>query len=175
MAYLASEAIVERLRELLSEAAGSLRPIASNTYTHDLVSGLDVNEEARRSLPRPSVDASISGIRRSAASPPLTGNLAIYDFDLEVRVVVPLTAPKLVDPDAYDAAKAAIVKSADIIAQSLSWPPNLTTTTGGTATGLLGLALVASSISARNTANEAGGVLEAKHSFKGIARSAPAV
>ena len=182
MTTLDGQAIMTRLREVLEDARGTLRTIPATLYTGKLPPGLDVNEEARRAIPSlvagtlVPTEARITRVARSAASPPVIGNLALYDLAIEVRQVFPVSSREKLDDDYRDTFMGIAAASADIIAQALMYPGNLTTTQSGSATGIVSgmLSFVDSSYSWLGTVNGAGMTLQVIHKFKGIARSAPA-
>ena len=176
MAYYPS-ALITRLREVLEDSAGTLRTISSSdAFGGDLPKGLDLNEEARRALGKVRAEASITSVKRSAASPPVIGNLALYDVAVEVRTVFPLLTAEGLDDDKRDAIKGVAFRYVDRVVQALTYPGNLTTTTAGTATDLVSglLAHVDSSTIDRQQPGK-GGVLEVVHRFKGVLKSVPAV
>lgn len=177
-----SAKLVTRIREVLEDARGTLRTIAAGTYAGKLPPGLDLNEEARRGLSVYATglgiptEARISNIRRSPASPPILGNLVVYDIDVQVRQVFPVNSGAKVDDDLRDSLAAIAASSADVVAQALSYPGNLTTTQAGDATNLISgcLAYDSSDYQWRGAVDEAGGSLEAVHRFRGVVKSAPA-
>jgi len=171
------------MREVLEEARGTLRTIAAGTYEGNLPPGLDLNEEARRALVLfngggvgAPTEARITSVKRSAASPPVIGNLALYDIEAEVRQVFPFVSANKLTDSLRDATQGLAVAAADVIAQAFTYPGNLLTTQGGDSTGIVSglLAYVGSSYEWKGQVNDAGGTLEARHRFKGIARSSPA-
>lgn len=182
MATIEGGRILTRVREVLEDARGTLRTISSGTLKGSLPPGLETNEEARRAITALAAgvgvptEARITAIRRSPASPPVLGNLALYDFDLEVRQVLPGSSREKLDDDWRDAISGVAATYADIVAQALEYPGNLTATQAGGATGIISgkLAHVDSAYRWSGTVNGGGMTLEAVHRFKGIAQSAPA-
>lgn len=182
MATWSAGNLTARLREVLEDARGTLRTIASGTYLGKLPPGLDVNEEARRALAvitngsGAPTEARVVNVKRSAASPPVIGNIALYDIEVEVRQVWPFHSLNKLDDDQRDVTQGLAAAAADIIAQALTYPGNLTTTHAGASTGLVSgmLAYVDSAYQWAGAVNDAGGTLEARHRFKGVVKSAPA-
>jgi hypothetical protein len=174
--------LLDRLREVLQDARGSLRTIASGTYLGNLPPGLEANEEARRALATLTSGAGVPtesrvvSVKRSSASPPVLGNLALYDIEVEVRQVFPFVTLTKLDDTTRDAVQGLAASSADIIAQALSFPGNLLTKQNGASTGLVSgmLAFVGSDYAWAGTVNPPGGTLTAVHKFKGVVKSAPA-
>lgn len=183
MAVWDADRLEARMREVIEDAAGTLRTITAGRYIGGLAPGLDVNEEARRGLgvnvdgTKVPTEARVSAVRRSPASPPTMGNLALYEIDVEVRSVYPYTSITKLSDDGRSSLSGLAAASADRIAQAFGYPGNLLTTSGGQATGLVSglLSYVGSSMTWKGTVNGAGGTLEAIHRFKGVAKSAPAV
>ena len=182
MTTASTDRILIRMREVIEGATVTLRGISANTYGTNLPDGLDVNEEARRTMigsdgVRVMMEASIPRMERSPASPPVIGNLALYDIYPEVRVVVLYSAPATLTGALRDSLRGLVVSAGDVLAQAFGFPGNLTTTTGGEATGLVSglLAFVGGSAQARAVTNQPGGVYEAVYKFKGVLRVAPAI
>jgi hypothetical protein len=104
----------------------------------------------------------------------IVGDVQIERFALDVRVVRTLDTATQVDDDLRDDAKAFAAEDQSAIQQALEWPPNLATTSGGTATDCK--SLIYDRTRAQIITNKAG---EAKaiasvHSFTGTAISRPA-
>jgi hypothetical protein len=181
VSYWSADALVTRMREVIEDSRGTLRTIAANTYSGDLAPGLGLNEEARRGLhvlvDGAPTECRVASVKRSAASPPVIGNIALYDIEVEVRTVYPTTSNVKISDSYRDAVSGLAAKAADVIGQAFGYPGNLLTTQAGTATGLVSglLSHLGSTYEWRGQANDAGGVLEARHRFKGVAKSAPAV
>ena len=176
MSYYAS-ALVTRMREVLEDSAGTLRTIvSSDALTGGLPSGLTLNEDARRALSAARAEASVVKVSRSAASPPVIGNIALYDVEVDVRTVFPMLTAQALDDDTRDAMRGVAFRYVDRIAQAFTFPGNLTTTTAGAATGLVsGMFAHVGSTTTDKTSPGSAGVLEVVHRFKGIVKSAPAV
>lgn len=173
--------LVTRMREVLEDARGTLRTITSGTFSGNLPPGLDVNEEARRALNLDGInvptEARITSLKRSPASPPVIGNLALYAVEVEVRQVFAMdSGAKIVDAT-RDGLQGLAAEYGEVIAQAFTYPGNLTQTQTAKATGLVSgmFAYVDSAFEWKGQVNEAGGTLEARHRFKGTVRSAPAV
>ena len=181
MAVWDAEKLLVRMREVLETGAGTLRTITPGLMG-DLPSGLTQEEEARRGLiPLASgagfpVESRIVAVKRSAASPPVIGNIALYDIEAEVRAVYPVVTRVTMTASVRDQVYGVAASHADRIAQALGYPGNLTQTAAGSSTGLVSglLSYVGSSYAWAGDAGK-GGTLTARHRFKGIAQSAPAV
>ena len=181
MATWDAEPLLVRMREVLEAGAGTLRTITSGTNVA-LPPGLGMNEESRRAnVPLVTgsgfpVESRIVSVKRSAASPPVIGNLALYDFEAEVRAVYPVGTKATLSSSTRDQAAGIAAKHADVFAQALGYPGNLTSTTAGAATNVISglLSYVGSEYVWAGAAGE-GGTLTGRHRFKGIAKSVPAV
>ncbi len=170
-----------RMREVIEGAAGTLRTITALTFEGGLPPGLDTNEEARRAMLNSSgqsvpVESRIVSVKRSPASPPVIGNLALYDVEIEVRAVYPVTTVSTLTDATRDSVAGLAAQHADMLAQALGYPGNLTTTTAGAATNVISgmLAYVGSEYAWAGDAGK-GGTLTGRHRFKCTAKSAPAV
>lgn len=177
MAYVATNALQTRLREVLQDGAGSLRAITANTFGGNLPDGFSPNGDAVRSVALPQVECLISDIERSPNSPPLVGNVALYKISVRVRVVHRMPSWAQVSETDRDAVKANAAEAADQIAQALSWPGNLAATSGGTSTGLVSgmLSHIKSATQPVSVVDDGAAILATEHLFTGTLRSAPAV
>lgn len=176
MALIAADAILTRIREACEDGVGSIRVIASTRYYGGAAFDLDDSEESLRGMERPRVEARIGQVRRHTSTPSITSNLALYELDVVVRVVRHLAPDHKLDDDLRDDVKALALEDADVLNQALTWPGNLTTTTGGTATGLIsGMLRYASSDPPIIAQLSTGARIVTEHRFTGIAQVAPAV
>lgn len=184
MATWDASRLMTRMREVLEDARGTLRTITAGLLEGNLPPGLTDNEEARRALPTITgggfggpTEARITGVRRSPASPPVIGNLALYEVDVEVRHVLPFTSLAKLSDSMRDSLMGIAAAMADVIAQAFTFPGNLSTTQSGDSTGLVSgmFAYVGTAYEWKGTVNADGGTLESRHRFKGVVRSAPAV
>lgn len=177
MAYVQSEAILTRVREVLEDSAGTLRTVPSGRFTGDLPEGLSESAEQRRALTAPRVAVSLTALSRSRFSPPSTGNFLLYDLAVEVRVIRLLTRDEQLDPALLTELQAAAAGDADVIRQALEYPGNLASTSGGEATDLVSglLTFSGSRTRVRRQVNQGAQLLETIHSFTGKAKARPAV
>lgn len=136
MSYIRAEAITTRLREVLEQSSGAMRSVPSSRFFGDLPEGLDMGEEIRRAIENPRINANVTGIRRSPASPPVNGNLTIYDFEVEVRIIRIMSTLEQLDDASLELMRSRAFEDVDIIRQALEYPGNLTTTDGGDATDI---------------------------------------
>lgn len=169
MANIASGYILTAVRDVLDAAAGSLRTISSTRFDGDAYESLSDEEKSRRATDRPVFDVRITSLRRNSASPPTNGSLAIYTIGVEVLVFRHIgNAEKLV-PATRDTAAGLAIEDADVIAQALEYPGNLTTDSGSHATGLVGGLLQHESSELRRVdlADDRPGLIETAHVFRG--------
>jgi hypothetical protein len=105
------------------------------------------------------------------------GNLALYDLELRVRVVRTIDRTMQINDTMRDAAKALAFQDADVLAQALGFPGNLSTTAAATATGIISglFTYRGSSSSVRGPVDDGASIIETDHRFTAIARSTPAV
>lgn len=136
MSYIRAEAITTRLREVLEQSSGTMRSVPSSRFFGDLPEGLDMNEELRRAIENPRINANVTGIRRSPASPPVNGNLTIYDFEVEVRIIRIMSTLEQLDDASLELMRSRAFEDVDVIRQALEYPGNLTTTDGGDVTDI---------------------------------------
>jgi hypothetical protein len=177
VAYVAAGAIQTRVREVIEGASASLRSITPGAYLGDLAEGDSDMDRARAVVSGARVEALCTGMDRSPSSPPIIGNVALYDMRWRVRVVRLLSRTAQIDDATRDAVKALAFQDADVLAQALGFPGNLATTTAGTATGIISglMTYTGSSSSVRGPIDTGASILETDHSFTAIVRSTPAV
>jgi hypothetical protein len=178
VAYIKAAAILRRIREVLEEAAGTLRVIPSTRFLGDIPDGLSDEEETRRALEKPRIAAALVDVTRSAASPPVTGNFIIYDVTLDVRIIRTLTTLEQISDDDDETLRALAFEDADVVRQALEYPGNLTQTSAAVATDLASgmLSHVRSTQQrARGAVNGGAQTLETIHRFTGYAFARPAV
>lgn len=137
MAYLKTAAILTRIREVVTAAAGAARTIPAARFDGDLPDGLDPVEDMRRAMTVPRAEATTTDIRRHPASPPVTGNVLLYDVGVSVRVVRTVTRLEQLSDADRDAIRALAAQDADAVRQALEYPHNLDATTAGTSTGIV--------------------------------------
>ncbi len=176
MAYVAAAAIQKRVREVLQSAAGSLRTITAGTYLGEFPEGDSDMDSARATVVGARVEAQVLSVKRSPSSPPVIGNLALYEMEWRVRVQRLLDRTSQIDDTLRDAVKALAFQDADVLAQALGFPGNLSTTTAGTATGIVSglLSYVDSSSDIRGPVDDGASIIETDHRFTCVVRSAPA-
>ncbi len=137
MATINGTAILTAIREVLDEGAGTVRNISTARFQADLYAGKDVDGQALSALVKPICEAEITGIRRHPMSPMDLHSMSLLEIDVRVSVVRSGTLKEKLDADARDALKGLAVDDADVVKQALLFNGNLTTTIGGTATGLV--------------------------------------
>lgn len=176
MGYLAAGAIQTRVREVLEGAAGDLRTIDLGTYGGDMPEGLTDAEATRRTATIARIEARVTNMSRSASAPTTFSNVAQYDMEMRVRVTRILDRTAEIDDTTRDAAKAAAFRDADVLAQALGYPGNLSTTAAGTATGIVSglLTYRDSASSVRGPVDDGASLIETDHRFTAIVRSSPA-
>lgn len=177
MAYIAASAIQKRLREVLQSAAGSLRTISAGTYIGGFPEGDGDMENAQAAVEGARIEARVMSVSRSPASPPIIGNVSLYQMRVRVRVQRLLSRDTQVDDTVRDGVKALAFRDADVLCQALGFPGNLSTTTAGTATGIVSglLSYVDSSSDVRGPIDDGASIIETDHNFTCTVRGAPAV
>lgn len=178
MAYAKFDALLTRIHEVLTDAAGDLRTIPNTRFTDDLAEGFAEEEYQRRGV----LDAApfrvrIVEVTPNRASPPIGGNLILYTLRLEVTVSRTLDPIALVGSDELRVIESAAWADADVIRQALESGPNLRTTAAGAVTDIASSRL--RHIRSRGRAlgsREAGAAqrYETAHTFQCIAKSRPA-
>lgn len=178
MAYIRAAAITTRIREVLEDSAGTLRTVPSGRYGGDLPDGLSDDAQLIRAASKPRVEATIVGVSPSAASTPDSGNHALLDIDVEVKIVRMLAPLEQLDDDSRTALLSLAAEDADVVRQALRFAGNLTATTAGTACDLVSNCLAfyrGSAVKVRRAIDDGAQPVETIHRFQGIAISRPAI
>lgn len=177
MAYVATEPLLNRIREVANGGLGSLRTITAAAFGSNLPDEFSPMADAVRALAAPQVEPLIEEIERSPSSPPLVGNVALYRIRVRVRCVHRVPGWYQIKASERDDVKGAAAQAADQLAQALSWPGNLTATSGGTPTGLVSgmLSYLKSTIAPVSVVEDGAAVIATDHLFTGTIKSAPAV
>lgn len=178
MAYMNTTAIQTRLREVLDGGAGTLRTIDSGRFDGTgHYSGQSIEAQGIRSLVKPLIEAEIVSVGRHPDSPPAMHSDALREVEVEIRVIRHAELTDKLTASTRDALKGLAAQDADVVAQALTFPGNLTSTAAGTATGLLtGLMMY----TGRSTINlelgsESSARVVSTHKFRGIVRVVQAV
>lgn len=176
MAYIAASAILTRVREVLEDSAGTLRTVPAARFLGDLPEGLSEDAEALRAISKPRVEAAFTAMKRSAASSPVIGSLLLYDVEIAVRIVRVVTTLEQLSDDDRVALQALALEDCDVVRQALEFPGNLTSTTGGTATGLCSglLRYGASKVVVKRAVNDGAQPIETVHTFTGVVQASAA-
>lgn len=170
MAYLASEAIITRVKEVCDSAAGQIRLITNTRFTGDWHDELPIDEQVKRASTGPRFDVSFGAIKPNEASPPTTGNLFIYDVEIFVSVARHMWLSEQLT-EVRDQVFALSLQDADVLRQALTYAGNLTETEAGTPTGLASgrLDWKESNQAEVEYAPAGGCVVKTIHKFTGIA------
>lgn len=142
MALATYGAALTAIREVLDDAAGSLRTISATRFADTLHDGLSDDELARRgTFAAVPFRVSLGNFRRHPASPPINGNINLIAFDVDVVTARTITPLEQADADAMATLTALAAEDGDAVRQALETPPNLDTTVAGTATNICGSCL----------------------------------
>lgn len=168
--------LITRLRELLTEAAGDLRPIPAGRFAEQLPEGLELGDEVRRTMPRTDQPGGQPRIeirpirRRGQRLHPPTGSKQIRSIEVQIRVVRALPVNVTKD-DAKRYTEIGLAgEDGELIAQVLEVPANLERTASGELTGCRSLVLAADSDTRVRSGPKGAGdnqLLETIHRFRG--------
>lgn len=126
-----------RLREVLEQGLGSVRPIAVGTFKGSLPSGMGIAHEQRRTLERPRTEVTIRRREPHQASPvSANSNYALLVIELDVRVVYHAQRATQLDDETRDEFRGQILEDIDAIRQALI-SGNLNATSAGSSTGIV--------------------------------------
>lgn len=172
MAQLAATEILTAVREVVEEAAGSVRIITADTYRPGAHEALNEDAASTQSLVKPRAEVRFASIGPHGARPPEQGSFTLYALELEVAVTRFLGTEHMILDDVRTALRAVAAQDASRLAQALGWPGNLAATAAGAPTGLVSGML-------RHTGSEIGdlemvegqnGRIVTVHSFTGAAQ-----
>lgn len=137
MAYAATAAVLTAVRGVLESAEGTLRTIAATRFHGGLPEGLDGSEESLRALERARCEPFVRVVGPHATNFVANSNLHLLDVEVTVRVARHLGPEHRLTDATRDTVIALAAEDADVIRQALTYPGNLTQTSGGTATNLV--------------------------------------
>lgn len=172
MAQLAAAAILTRVREVVEDAAGSIRIITADAYRPGAHEGLTSDAQSTQALIRPRAEARFTDVSPHGARPPEQGSFTLYAVEVEVAVTRYVGVEHMLSEDVRTTLRAVAAEDASRLAQALGWPGNLTATTAGTATGLVSgmLRHTGSQIGELEADDGQNGRIVTTHSFEGVAR-----
>jgi hypothetical protein len=176
MAYIQAGPAIKRIREVIEDSAGTLRTVPASRFGGEVPTGLDDESVLAKAADKPRVETVITSIKPSTATPPVIGNVRLYDVVFKTKITRLVTPLEQVSDDDRDALIASVAVDADVLGQALGYPGNLTTTTAGTATDIVSGLLVAQSadIAIRRQVNEGGQPIETTLTLLGRLISRPA-
>lgn len=176
MPYAQFQRALTAIREALDSGGGSLRTVPTSRFTDDLHNNLSNEEQRRRGIrsDKP-FRVDIVLMEPHEASPPITGDLVLYQVDFEIVVSRTVSVGEQVDADTMSTLRALAFEDADVIRQSLGTPPNLAQTSAALATDIAGGHLTYVNSRARVIGNASGTAqhLETIHRFTGVLKSRP--
>ena len=185
MAQLAAAAILTAIREVVEDAAGSIRIITADTYRPGAHEGLGEDAASTQALVKPRADVRFTSVEPHGARPPEQGSFTLYALELEVVVTRFVGTEHMILDDVRTKLRAVAAEDGSRLAQALGWPGNLTQTSAAVATGLVSgmLRHTGSEIGDLETVEGQNGRIVTVHSFTGVAHvqmapdlvSAPAI
>jgi len=137
MAYLNGDDILTRIREVLEQAAGSLRVIPTDTYHGGLWGDLSADEQSRRATWRPLTEARITSIEPHGARCSVTSNVGLLALEVEVLVTRHVGPEHMAQDTIRDFTSGAAATDADVVTQALGYPGAMDRATTGVVGGLL--------------------------------------
>jgi hypothetical protein len=177
MAYIQAGPAIKRIREVIEDSAGTLRTVPASRFGGEVPTGLDDESVLAKAADKPRVETTIADMKASNATPPVMGNVALWDVVFSTKVTRIVTPLEQVSDDDRDTLMASVATDVDVIRQALGFPGNLTTTTAGTATDIVSglLVLQSARIQVRRPINEGGQPIETTLTLLGRLISRPAV
>lgn len=166
--------LAERIRELATAEAGTLRTIPLGRLAEELPEGLEHGDEVRRTMPRedrpdgqPRIE--LKPIKLRGRRHPPTGSKQIRTIEVELRVVRALPLDTIKDDDARYDQHGLATEDGELLARVLELPINLERTSSGELTGCRSLVHVSSDPVVRGSSKGAGAPqrLETIHRFRG--------
>lgn len=132
-----ANAILQAVEELAqaTSGVGSVRVMNAGDLALDAYDGIDDRTLAERALVGPRVEVMLSELVRNKHVAPRSASVQVDDVVLKLRIVVRGEAE--VREDARRASRAKLLSLAQRFTEALTWPGNLSATSGGTPTGLI--------------------------------------
>jgi len=174
MAQLAAAAILTAVREVVEDAAGSVRIITADTYRPGAHEALGEDAASTQALVKPRAEARFTSIEPHGARPAEQGSFTLYALELEVTVTRFIGTEHMILDDVRTALRAVAAEDSSRLAQALGWPGNLVQTSAvvPVATGLVSgmLRHVSSEIGDLEMVEGQDGRIVTVHSFTGVAQ-----
>ena len=124
MSYVAVDALLDRLSEVIGQSKGTLRTVPALRFDGNLPPGLSNAAERRRSMETPRYFSSVTALDRSPSSSPVMGNLLLYKITVEVRVVRLVPRLNQLDEGVHRAGQSQAVIDGDVLRQAIEFPNN---------------------------------------------------
>lgn len=175
MAYLRFNTALKRIREVVEQSAGALRAVPVGRFLGDLPQGLDDESAMARAISTPRVESSITSVTPSSSSPPVLGDLRIYEVQVSVKVLRVVTPLEQVSDADRDELQALAAQDADVLSQALGFPGNLARTADGVETEIVSGLLVyrSSSVLVGKRTDDGAQTITTTHVFRGHMLSRP--
>jgi surface protein len=169
MAYLRFNTALKRIREVVEQSAGALRAVPVGRFLGDLPQGLDDESAMARAVSTPRVESSITSVTPSSSSPPVLGDLRIYEVQVSVKVLRVVTPLEQVSDADRDELQALAAQDADVLSQALGFPGNLARTAGGGDTEIVSGLLVyrSTSVLVGKRTDDGAQTITTTHVFRG--------
>jgi hypothetical protein len=171
VAQLAAAAILTRVREVVEDAAGSVRIVTADTYRAGAHEAQGADAASTEALVKPRAEVRFTSIEPHGARPPIQGSFTLYAIELEVTVTRNLGTQHMILSDVRTALRAVAAEDSSRIEQALQWPGNLTQTTAAVDTGLVSgmLRHVSSDVGDLESVDGQNGRIVTVHTFSGVA------
>ena len=174
MSYIAASAIIQRLRELVQDGAGSYRAIDGTRLQGDLSLGLSAEEQRRRGLyTEKPAQVRLEGIQPHPQRLTSSGDVQIHLMPVTIRVVRTIAIGEQLTDSLADDIWAQAIVDGSAIQDAMSWPGNLAQTEAAVATGIKGATYLASTARVNGVGGEAMDVTT-EHRFELTVVSRPA-
>lgn len=172
MANISTDALLDRVREVLAGDTLVANAIPAGTFTANLPPGLGDTEASRRSMATPSYDVRLQAVEPHPSRPPNSDSLGLYVIRLGVVVVQHVYLDRAInDDERHSYYTSAATQYGDMIAQALIYPGNLHRVFAtGLDTGLVGGCLRNDGIRMVRfeMPGQGPGLIESEHDFWGV-------
>ncbi len=135
--YTQGEALVGAIREVLEEAAGTLRTIPVGTFLGDLPEDASPERKAHASVVGPRVEIVIRAGERAEETTVVNSDCELEDIQVDIVVVRPCHIDAETIDAVRDLAQGLSLDDTAKIRQALQYPGNLTLDSSGTPTLLV--------------------------------------
>lgn len=174
MAYIAADAIIQRLRELVQDGDGSYRAIDGGRLQGGLATGLSAEEQRRRGMyTEKPAEISLDALNPHPQRLTYSGSIQYHLLSITIRIVRTIAIAEQHTDALRDDIRAQAIVDGSALQHVMSLPVNLAATEAATPTGILGARFLGSTFRVEGTVGETMSLVT-DHRFELTVTSTPA-